>query len=72
MSAQVGLVVKKEDAMVDPKHTDGRTAETEAGLQAARKVWVTPRLETAFVADTQTGSGDSVDHSGGGAGTCIS
>jgi hypothetical protein len=40
--------------MVDPKNTNERTVETEAGLdQAARRVWVKPRLETIAVADTE-------------------
>jgi hypothetical protein len=36
--------------MVDPKETNERIVETEAGLgQAARKVWVKPRLESLDV-----------------------
>ena len=37
--------------MVDPKDTNERTVETGAGLeQAARKVWVKPRLESLDIA----------------------
>lgn len=43
--------------MVDPKQTNERTVETQAGLQAARKVWVTPRLETSSISeDTESGN----------------
>ena len=36
--------------MVDPKETNERTVETDAGQPAARKVWVKPRLESLDVA----------------------
>ena len=58
--------------MVDPKETIERTVETEAGLdQAARRVWVKPRLETFSIAgDTANGLGfKAADGAGGG---CIS
>jgi hypothetical protein len=59
--------------MVDPKETIERTVETEAGLdQAARRVWVKPRLETFSIAeDTATGLGNTTTD-GGGAGHSIS
>jgi hypothetical protein len=60
--------------MVDPKETDERTVETEAGLgRAAGRVWVKPRLESSGIAeDTMAGTGNGGDASGGGAGTCVS
>jgi hypothetical protein len=59
--------------MVDPKQTNERTVGTEAGQdQAARKVWVKPRLETEDVnAGTLTGLGNTTAD-GGGAGHCVS
>jgi len=56
--------------MVDPKNTNERTVETEAGLdQAARKVWVKPRLETIAMTETEnTATPSSPD----GAGTSAS
>jgi hypothetical protein len=53
--------------MVDPKETNERTVETGAGLdQAARKVWVKPRLESLDIAvDTMAGTGNTNDGGGG-------
>ena len=40
--------------MVDPKNTNERTVETDGGLdQAARRVWVRPRLDTVVISETQ-------------------
>ena len=57
--------------MVDPKDTNERIVETEAGLgQAARKVWVKPHLETFGVDETALHV--VVTNDGGGAGACLS
>ncbi len=48
--------------MVDQKETVERTVETEAGLdQAARKVWIKPRLEVADLYETEGGNGAPAD-----------
>jgi hypothetical protein len=40
--------------MVDPKNSNERTVETQAGLdQVARRVWVKPRLDTVDVVGTE-------------------
>ena len=52
--------------MVDPKDTNERTIETEAGLeQVAHKVWAKPRLESLDIsAETEVNPGHSADGSG--------
>ena len=55
--------------MVDPKDTNERTVETDAGPElAASKVWVKPRLETFGVDETAT----NVGHGADGVSTCLS
>ena len=57
--------------MVDPKNTNERTVETDAGPElAASKVWVKPRLETFGVDETALHT--AVANDGGGAGSCLS
>ena len=58
--------------MVDPKNSNERTVETEAGLdQGACKVWIKPRLETIGIDETAASAGVGLD--GGGAhGTSLS
>ncbi len=58
--------------MVDPKETIERTVETEAGLdQAARRVWVKPRLETFSIAD-DTAGGTGFKTADGAPAGCVS
>ena len=55
--------------MVDPKETNERTVETEAGLdEAAPKLWVKPRLETGEMVETAANIGAGHD----GHATCLS
>jgi hypothetical protein len=52
--------------MVDPKSTNERTVETEAGLdQAARRVWVKPRLETVVITATEATATPTKNDGGG-------
>jgi hypothetical protein len=55
--------------MVDPKDTNERTVETEAGLdEVAPKVWVKPHLQTGAIAETAANIGAGAD----GVATCLS
>ena len=55
--------------MVDPKQTNERTVETEAGRdEASLKVWVKPRLQTGAIAETEVNVGVGAD----GHNTCLS
>jgi hypothetical protein len=52
--------------MVDPKETNERTVEIEAGLgQAARKVWMKPRLESLDIAVDTTATSAGPPHTDG-------
>ncbi len=53
--------------MVDPKDTNGRTVETESGLElAARKVWTKPRLESLDIAVDTIATSAGPTHTDGG------
>ena len=53
--------------MVDPKNTNERTVEIEAGADhAARKAWIKPRLDTCAIDETAASNTVGVDGAGAG------